>query len=125
MMEDYVEVFRHIQPFEVEKVLAVLQNEGISCYIEAAGAWGKAPVHNPDEYHSLPTTSYYVLVQKDRFKDSQEIVSKLLRGEIQPPKKSFKKPIIKIERVHKIGAALVVLLFFVLLFLTIWYASSK
>jgi hypothetical protein len=119
-MEDYVEIFRHIQPFEVEKVLIALQNEGISCYMEVAGPWGKSPVYNPDDYHSSPFASYYVLVRRDQYMEAREVVSKLLRDEIPRSPMRPKKPNPEFYRLRKIYALIVLLYTFALIVLTFW-----
>jgi hypothetical protein len=124
-MEDYVEVFRHLQPFVVEKVMSALQTEDISCYMEAAGPWGRAPVTNPADCLSAPANSYFVMVRKDQFYEAQEIIASILQGEISSPARRINKSKIRITKVHKIGALLGLVFVFVLLFLTIWYALGK
>jgi hypothetical protein len=124
-MKDYVEVFRHLQPFEVEKVLSALQGEGISCYMEAAGPWGRAPVTNAADSLSAPANSYYVMVLKDQFDEAREIVSGLLRGGVPTSPLGLGRSRMTIRPVHMIGVLLGLVFIVLLVLLTIWQVMGK
>lgn len=124
-MEDHVEVFRHLQPFIVERVMSALQREGISCYMEAAGPWGRAPVSNPNDCLSAPANSYFVMVRKDQFREAQEIVSRFLKEGIPSPVPGLERPGISTGKVHKFGALLGMAFIFLMILIAIWYAMGK